>query len=351
MRVSKVILINFFNLVLVFLVACSSTATSMELKPSPTAIAVTLESPTPLALTPTRVIQLSPTPTQPAPEPALPTPDSPMIPSSTPCPADQCVYEDPFPFIRPITKPGNETIDSSYRFGSTQGGKRDPHHGVEFLNSLGTPVHAVADGLVVVAGDDRMTMYGPYYYFYGNLVVLEHNLPGYPQPLYTLYAHLSEILVDEGQQVLAGEEIGLVGLTGVATGSHLHFEVRFGENSYQASRNPELWLQPVTDATDQTGGAIAGRILANPWINLNISSIVVERLPGPEALTSPVKYLGIYEEKNLRGLDPWGESFAIGDLPPGKYRVSFVQYGMQQQEIEVLPGKLSLVTFDLTGEE
>jgi murein DD-endopeptidase MepM/ murein hydrolase activator NlpD len=323
----------------------------VELEPTPTVVTAAPESPTPQGQTTTQVTQILPTRAQPDPDPTRISPTSTVISVSTPCPPKRCVYQDPFPFIRPVTKPGNDTIDSSYRFGSTQGGKRDPHHGVEFLNSLGTPIQAAADGAVVVAGDDRVTIYGPYYYFYGNLVVLEHNLPGVDQPLYTLYAHLSEILVEEGQQVLAGEEIGRVGMTGVATGSHLHFEVRLGENTYQASRNPELWLRPSTDDVNQPGGAIAGRILANPWIKLNISSIVIERIPGPQEAASPQIYLGIYEEKSLRGLEPWGESFAVGDLPPGMYRISFVQYGMQQQEIEVLPGRLSVVTFDLTGEE
>jgi murein DD-endopeptidase MepM/ murein hydrolase activator NlpD len=351
MRISKLTLISLLNLVPVILVACSSAAASVELEPAPTVTMLAVESPTTTGQTPVQVTQLSPTLTQPDPDLKRLIPTSTVAPISTPCPPEHCVYQDPFPFIRPVTKPGNDTIDSSYRFGSTQGGKRDPHHGVEFLNSLGTPVQAVADGIVVVAGDDRMTIYGPYYYFYGNLIVLQHNLPGFDQPLYTLYAHLSEILVEEGQQILAGEEIGRVGMTGVATGNHLHFEVRLGENTYQASRNPELWLRPATDDANQTGGAIAGRILANPWIKLNISSIVIERIPGPQEAASPQIYLGIYEEKSLRGLEPWGESFAVGDLQPGRYRISFVQYGMQQKEIEVLPGRLSVVTFDLTAEE
>lgn len=351
MKVSKVILIILSGLFLLFLASCSSAAASMELNSSPTVIPVKSDLSSTLASSPTRLIQDAPKSTQVTAEPEPTTSTSPVAPSSTQCLPDQCASVGSFPFNRPIVKPGNELIDGSYRFGSTQSGKRDPHHGVEFLNSFGTPVHAAADGQVVVAGDDRQTIYGPYYYFYGNLVVLEHSLPAYNQPIYTLYAHLSEILVKEGQQVLAGEEIGLVGMTGVATGSHLHFEVRFGENSYQASRNPELWLQPLNSGGDQTGGAIAGRILSNPWINLNISSIVVERLPDrPDQASTPI-YLGIYEEKGLRGLEPWGESFAISDLQPGEYRISFVQYGIQQQEIDVLPGKVTLITFDLTGEE
>ena len=95
---------------------------------------------------------------------------------------------------------------------------------------------------------------------------------------------------------------------------------------------------------------MAGRILAPPWVNLKIPAIVIERLPGPGQPADSKIYLGKYEEKALIGLDPWEESFAVGDLPAGWYRITFVQYGMQQQEVQVFPGQLSVVTFDLTSE-
>ncbi len=266
----------------------------------------------------------------------------------TECPPDLCSYHDPFPLARPIAPPGQVTVDVSYRFGSTQNGKRDPHHGVEFLNSVGTRVLAAADGVVVVAGDDRKTLYGPYYNFYGNLIILEHQLPNLSQPLYTLYAHLSELLVEEGQRVQVGEEIGRVGMSGVATGSHLHFEVRLDENSYRMARNPELWLKPLRDVDDTLQGALAGRIIAPPGINLKIPNIVIERLSGPDSEVLSRVYLGTYEERALKGLSPWEESFAVSDLSPGWYRVSLVQYGIQQKEFPILPGELTVVTFDFS---
>jgi len=221
---------------------------------------------------------------------------------------------------------------------------------VEFLNPAGTPVLAAAAGVVVVTGDDTQTRYAPYFNFYGNLVMLEHDLPGVAQPVFTLYAHLSQVLVRVGQRVESGQHIGAVGMTGSATGSHLHFEVRLGENSYAAARNPELWLAPRLDETGQAGGAIAGRILAPQGFKLEISSIVLEQLPSPERAPVSQVYLGIYEDKALPGQLPWGESFAAGDLPAGWYRVSFIQYGMQERLVQVLPGQLTVVTFQL-GQE
>lgn len=305
------------------------------------------ETPTATAtLTPPPVIISSPdTPTAEA--TAIPTARPTKTPSPTPCAPDLCVIPDPFLLARPIAPPGRDQIDFTYRFGSTQGGLREPHHGVEFLNSTGTPVLAAADGVVVVAGDDRKIFYGLYSYFYGNLVVLQHEFPGITQPVYTLYAHLSKILVQQGEQVKAGQRIGLVGMTGVATGSHLHFEVRLGENSYDQSRNPELWLAPHADENGQLHGALAGRIVDKSGFRPDIPNIVIEHLPAPDQPADSQVYVGTYQEQDLLEQLPWKESFAIGDLPAGWYRIEFVQYGMQERIVQVLPGDLTLVTFNL----
>ena len=256
----------------------------------------------------------------------------------TPCPYEFCGNQNTFLFERPIKLPGRNTIDGSYRFGSTQSGRRDPHHGVEFLNSMGTPVFAAADGEVIVAGNDLTTLYGPYYNFYGNLVILAHKLPDLQTTLYTLYAHLSEVAVTSGDMVQVGEQVGLVGLSGAATGSHLHFEVRLGENDYTAVRNPELWLEPLLDETGSQQGALAGELIPPAGYYLKISSVVIEQLTGNAGDVLSRVYVGTYEEGALKGQRPWNESFAVGDLSPGWYRVSFVQYGMQQREFQIQPG-------------
>ena len=110
------------------------------------------------------------------------------------------------------------------------------HHGVEFYVPSGTEVLSTASGTVVVAGSDDELLYGPHKNFYGNLVVIELDTPFLGQPVYNLYAHLSEIFVAESQHVVAQEVIALSGASGVADGAHLHFEVRVGNNDYANTR-------------------------------------------------------------------------------------------------------------------
>jgi murein DD-endopeptidase MepM/ murein hydrolase activator NlpD len=87
------------------------------------------------------------------------------------------------------------------------------HKGMDFRAETGTPVSAANRGVVVLAR--------PLYYE-GNCVVIDHGLG-----LFTLYMHLSEIAVSEGQPVATGDLLGLSGATGRATGPHLHWAVRW----------------------------------------------------------------------------------------------------------------------------
>jgi hypothetical protein len=88
-----------------------------------------------------------------------------------------------------------------------------PHLGLDFRVPSGTPVSAMNDGIVLLAR--------PLYYE-GNFVVLDHG-----QGLLTLYLHLSEFKVKEGDRVKRGQVVGLSGGTGRATGPHLHVAVRW----------------------------------------------------------------------------------------------------------------------------
>jgi murein DD-endopeptidase MepM/ murein hydrolase activator NlpD len=271
-----------------------------------------------------------------------------ITPTATPCSAALCTYTGHFLLERPIAPSGRDTVDPTYRYGSTQGGLRETHHGVEFVNSQGTPVLAAADGVVVVAGDDHSAVYADWPYYYGNLVILQHNFPELDQPLFTLYGHLFEVIAQPGQEVIAGETIGLVGFTGTAIGSHLHFEVRLGENSYDHTRNPELWLRPHEDEDGQPHGAIIGRVVDEFGNPIYIPSVVIE--PLDEAGNSGRIYLETYADQTVNPDDLWGENFAVGNLAPGLYRLTFVARGIQSYEVEVLPGQVTRVTFDAREE-
>ncbi len=93
------------------------------------------------------------------------------------------------------------------------GSWRSIHNGVDFGLPTGTAVYACGAGRAAMARK-RITT--------GNTIVLEH-LPG----VYSLYYHLDELGISEGDTVRAGQEIGKVGSTGLATGAHLHWEVRW----------------------------------------------------------------------------------------------------------------------------
>lgn len=263
------------------------------------------------------------------------------------CAKMACILPATFPLARPILPPGRDGVEPSYRYGSTQDGRREPHHGVEFINPAGTPVHAAASGLVVVAGSDDKASFADMVNFYGKLVVLKHDIPGLAQPLYTLYAHLLQVSVKVGERVEVGDEIGKVGVGGVAAGTHLHFEVRLGENLYHATRNPELWLLPHLGEDGKLHAVLAGRILDAAGEPLAIDNIVVKRL-AEDGEVLAVMYTSTYAAGEMVDQSPWHESFALGDLPAGRYRISFVYRRMQQFDVRLEPGKLTLV--NLPGE-
>jgi murein DD-endopeptidase MepM/ murein hydrolase activator NlpD len=99
------------------------------------------------------------------------------------------------------------------------------HPGIDLRGEVGEPVHATADGKVVVAGWDGG---------YGNLVEIDHG-----NGLSTRYGHLSKIEVKVGQQVRIGQVVGEIGSTGRSTGPHLHYETRINGEAV----NPEKFLQ------------------------------------------------------------------------------------------------------------
>jgi murein DD-endopeptidase MepM/ murein hydrolase activator NlpD len=113
------------------------------------------------------------------------------------------------PFVLPLT------TEPSANFGSRSvfnGQPRSPHAGIDFSSPTGTVVTAPASGRVVVADD---------LYFTGNTVVLDHGAG-----LYSIFAHFSALVAEEGDLVDVGATLGRVGATGRVTGPHLHWSVR-----------------------------------------------------------------------------------------------------------------------------
>ena len=132
----------------------------------------------------------------------------------------------------------------TYTLSSPYGPREDPtgrgtsfHAGLDFSAAAGTPIRAATDGTVTAAGWSGD---------YGNLVVVDQG-----NGVQTYYAHQIDgaIIVEAGDQVTAGQQIGAVGQTGRSTGPHLHFEVRIDDEPvdpfpYLADRGVTLRREP-----------------------------------------------------------------------------------------------------------
>jgi septal ring factor EnvC (AmiA/AmiB activator) len=148
--------------------------------------------------------------------------------------------------VPPPSKPGTET-PPAVGFGNLRGRLPWPTEG-RVVSGFGAQVHprfgtrTFRNGVDIEASEGRDVLavfaghvvYTGWFKGYGNLVILDHD-----HEYYTLYAHVADILVREGEDVRQGQRIGTVGDTGSLEGPRLYFEVRF-EGKPQ---NPEQWLR------------------------------------------------------------------------------------------------------------
>ncbi|MGA0232451.1 MAG: M23 family metallopeptidase, partial [Saprospiraceae bacterium] len=102
-----------------------------------------------------------------------------------------------------------------YRIHPVHGVKKF-HKGIDFTAPRGTAIQATGNGKVIRVQKRR--------YGYGNNIIIDHGF-GYT----TLYAHLSEIDIQVGDEVVKGQKIGTIGSTGTSTAPHLHYEVRIND--------------------------------------------------------------------------------------------------------------------------
>lgn len=242
-------------------------------------------------------------------------------------------------FIRPIRSNHINTGLLRYPYGSD--GSRHHlrvHHGIDISNPVGTEILAVADGIVAEAGSGHFNEWESIT-SYGYAVSIEHDVGYQGKKLFTLYAHLSEVLVEAGQRVKAGDVIGLVGQTGQASGPHLHFEVRLERNAWRSVRNPDLWLAPYTGT-----GTIAGYVgFASGASAQNVEVVVVDLATGRTILRTTT-----YASGEVFPDDRWQENFVLPNVPVGRYRLS-ASYGALQWsgEVQVQEGLTNWVQMDL----
>ena len=316
--------------------------------PTDTQVSLNLVTPT---LTP--IPDLSPTPV-----PPLSTPDFalPPDPKANIDPWRPPVYpvpwvpnpHDHFYFLNPIAAFDIEAAYSNYGYGDVFF-EDVVHTGIDIPGDIGTPILAAGEGKVIYAGqgvyrggDDVFD--DPY----GNAVVIEHSFNYQGEPLYTLYAHLDEILVIEEQEVKAGEQIGKMGNTGKTTGPHLHFEVRVGKNEYFSTRNPDLWISPP-----QGWGVLVGQILTFEGRYHEQQVVYVYR--NEDAFTSddPNNHLWIAKSYQYEAInsDPYYmENLTVSNIPAGTYLVSIpvTNIGVSYQKtVEIKPGQVTFFKFNV----
>jgi murein DD-endopeptidase MepM/ murein hydrolase activator NlpD len=240
---------------------------------------------------------------------------------------------DHFYFYRPIAADEVNWPLPNYRYGGIFFGDY-VHTGIDISAEYGTPVLASGPGTVISAGwglfvEDQGSPYG-------QAVVIRHDFGYRSQPLYTVYAHLSEVDVVAGQWLAVGDELGNVGDTGHTTGPHLHFEVRIGSEQFFSTYNPELWVSPP-----QGWGVLVGRVMGtnghplSTWTVVVISNETGRRWDvstyGAEAVNSDPYY---------------NENVVLSDLPAGVYTVSIeFEDDFYRTEVQIMPGRVTYFTY------
>lgn len=255
---------------------------------------------------------------------------------------------DHFFFQQPIKATDIEYPASNYGYGAVYFDDV-VHTGIDIPGEIGTPILAAGDGKVIWTGygfyrGGSNIMDDPY----GKAVAIKHHFGYKNQKLYTVYAHLNEITIKEGQNVKAGDQIGLMGETGHATGPHLHLEVRVGENDYYATRNPDLWIAPP-----QGWGLLVGQVrdwngqlLENQRVNLHSNLNVEEQ-------NTEADRLYVAETYHNQSINPdpyYQENLVISNLPAGKYQIHIFFFEIPRvftHIVEIHPGEVTYFTFQL----
>lgn len=255
---------------------------------------------------------------------------------------------DHFYFTSPIAAMAIDSAYSTYGYGGVFF-ENVVHTGIDIPGDIGTPILAAGSGTVIYAGQGVYR--GGNDIFddpYGKAVVIEHDFSYQGEPLFTLYAHMDEILVEKGQYVSTGEQIGEMGKTGKTTGPHLHFEVRVGKNEYFSTRNPDLWISPP-----QGWGVLVGQV--HTYVGYPLEKQIVYLYPTEEnPVIGPVNDVGwiatSYQNDAINPDSYYLENFTLANLPAGKYYVYIpaTSIGLTySKEIEIKPGQVTFFRFNL----
>lgn len=246
---------------------------------------------------------------------------------------------------RPVDSNANNAVLFYYPYGSDGPEKDNPyrvHHGIDMPNPAGQAVRAAGSGVVVWTADGRAQEEVPIFQnspSYGNVIVIEHDFGYRGQPIYTLYAHLSASLVNQGQTVAAGEVIGQVGSSGRVTGSHVHFEVRVRENVYRSTFNPALWMVPYVGH-----GVIVGRVVDRDENLVQDADITVRNRSNGLVQDTTTTYIQLGTGFDINPDPVWNENFVVADVPAGRYDVLVTIDGERViRQVDVIEGTTTFV--------
>lgn len=254
----------------------------------------------------------TPTPTY------TPAPRTVQVPGNLP---NHTQVKDHYWFSRPLSEEYSGWGSYYYPYGTNALGQYFWHFGIDVQASHGTTVVAVGDGTVTHADTDKVTVLGPWPDFYGQAVVIEHDRRWQNLPVYTLYGHVSKVLVRPGQHVEKGDPIAQVGQLGVALGPHLHLEVRVGADTYSDTRNPDLWMRP-----DLGYGVIAGRVTDHENFLVPQQLVTLHRANESGRFW---RQTFTYPDQVVNSDENFYETFTFSDVPAGRYLVKTFFDGRQ----------------------
>ena len=224
--------------------------------------------------------------------------------------------------------------NAGYPYGSDGSGRYLLHNGLDMADADDALAVAPAEGEIVLARDDIDELFGWRCDWYGQIVVLRLDERHDGQPVYVLFGHVRDVQVVEGQRMARGEPLAREGTAGVATVAHLHLEVRVGANTFGATRNPLLWLEPWSGS-----GVVAGRLVdpdGRAW-----QGVTVTLIDDDGALLNTFTYLD--DPDHLIRPDPaLGENFVFGPVAEGRYTVFVEVQGEEyRRTVEVSDGQLT----------
>ena len=270
----------------------------------------------------------------------LPTPGAEPVsgwrPPLYPIPWAMSPY-DHFYFARPVAANQVNWPAADYRYGGTFFADV-VHTGIDIDAEEGTPIMAAGPGTIVWAGWGLFTETPGYQQDpYGQAVAIRHDFGHNGQQLYTVYAHMSEVIAIVGQHVETGDVIGLVGATGAVTGPHVHFEVRESYNAFQYTYNPELWIAPP-----QGWGVLVGRVLDTEKKTMARKEVILI-----SEKTKKTYLVKTYGSGGAINPDPYyNENLVLGDLPAGIYKI-VISFDKKDRQtwVEIFPGQVTYFTF------